>query len=58
MTMRQTDEENRILLALAENHITLIQAIELLEDIGFEPVEAKAVAEAWLEFIAENGPMQ
>jgi hypothetical protein len=54
--MRQT--ENEILIDLAEKRITLIEAIERLEDIGFELPEAKALAEAWLEFIAENGPMQ
>lgn len=54
----QTKEEREILLALAEKRITLVDAIERLEDIGFELPAAKALAEGWLEFIAEKEWMQ
>lgn len=51
----QTDKENAILVEFAEKRIRAMEAIYRLEDIGFEPQEAKLLLEAWAEFIAEHG---
>ena len=51
----QTNEENAILVEFSEKRISAMEAIHRLEDIGFEGPEAKALLEAWTEFVAERG---
>jgi hypothetical protein len=54
----QTDEENAILIEFSEKRISAMEAVNRLEDIGFEPPKAKALLEAWIEFVAEHGSLQ
>ena len=57
MTLPQTPEEDEILVALAEGRIDPLQAIDRLEDIGFEPLTATALIQEWSSFVRDCGPM-
>jgi hypothetical protein len=58
MTQPQTEAENEILIDYIEQRIPVMEAIYRLEDIGFEPPQAKVLLEAWVEFVKEQESIQ
>lgn len=51
--------EERILCAHSEGRISKIEAFEALQDLcGFEELQAKALLEGWIKFVAEQDAVQ